>query len=72
MKVMSNTLIQKVKYLVCVENLATQKNIASKVRISNATVNKIINKDLQLKVVQKPKVHELLPKYFVERKRNCI
>ncbi|GFW21540.1 hypothetical protein TNCV_1533631 [Trichonephila clavipes] len=63
--------IKKVKPLILKENSLTQRFIASKPRMSFGTVSKIIDKDLKLKKVFKPKVHLLLPQHIAERKTNC-
>lgn len=70
-KVRTVSNISKVRSLVTRENPPTQKSIANSLNTSVATVNKIINQDLQLKKAKKHNVHRLLPRHVAQRKTCC-
>lgn len=61
-KVRTNDLIRKVRQRASLENPPIQKPMAMELWISPAMVNKIINKDLKLKLIHKLRVHKLLPR----------
>lgn len=70
-KVRTVSNVSKVKSLVTRENPPTQKSIAKSLDTSVATINKIINQDLQLKKAKKHNVHQLLPRHVAQRKTFC-
>ena len=59
------------KMFVTRENPPTQNSTAKSLNTSIATINKIINQDLQLKKTKKHKVHQLLPRHMVQRRTLC-
>jgi hypothetical protein len=70
-KVCSSFNISKVSTHVLKENPTPQRTIAKSLGTSIGTINKIINKDLNLIKAKKYKVHRLLPRHVTERKTRC-
>ena len=63
--------VLKISKCIKKENPMTQRSIASMVGTSPATVNKVIKKDLDFKVVKKRKVHTLTENHRQNRRTNC-
>jgi hypothetical protein len=70
-KIRTPLVLKQVQKMVKNENPPTQKIIANKIGTSAATINKIINKDLQLRKVKKSKVHRLTEYHIQRRFTNC-
>jgi hypothetical protein len=67
----STETIQKVKKQITKEHPPTQRHLAISLGTSVSSINRIINKDLDLKMSKKRSVHRLRLKHINERKQNC-